>query len=175
MDQRQFKTEGIVLKKRQLLHKDFLITLFTEQLGKVIVSAKGIRDIKSRRLSAIMTGNLIDTLLYTHGDYYYLQEARVISLFSNIKKYESRQRTLYFFLYLLDKMLPEGQKETRVYTYQKKLLIELSKEDMDDRKKLALGNELLRLLGYQSKAESTEQMITIVEEVIGKKIPSFII
>jgi len=175
MDQRQFKTEGIVLKKRQLLNKDYLITFFTEELGKIVVSAKGVRDIKSRRISSIMTGNLINILLYVRRDHYYLQGAQVISLFSNIKKHENRQKTLYFFLYILDKILPEGQKEIRAYTLQKRLLIELSKAEMNKTKRLTYGNNLLKLLGYQSKADTLEQMIDNIEEVMGKKIPPFII
>lgn len=169
------KTEGVILRKRQLLNKDFLVSLFTETLGKITVLAKGVRDIKSRRSSAIMTGNLVNLILSPHGDRYYLQEARIISLFSSIKKDEVKQKTLYLFLYLFDSMLPEGQKETDIYDLQKKFLVELAKAGLSNVRILYYGNNLLKNLGYSSNMDSTAQMVETIEHIIGKKLPPHII
>ncbi|MBI4009495.1 recombination protein O N-terminal domain-containing protein, partial [Candidatus Roizmanbacteria bacterium] len=47
---RTLKTEAIVLRKRSLPNQDKIVTLFTKELGKLNVFAKGIKKITSRRL-----------------------------------------------------------------------------------------------------------------------------
>ncbi len=41
----KLKTQGIVLKKIELLNLDNLITIFTKDLGKIVALAKGIKKI----------------------------------------------------------------------------------------------------------------------------------
>ena len=40
---RNLKTEAIVLKKKDLLNKDVLISLFTQDLGRLTIFAKGVK------------------------------------------------------------------------------------------------------------------------------------
>ena len=169
------KTEAVILRKRQLLNKDFLITLFTEEKGKIGVMAKGARDIKSRRLSALMTGNLVTVILSAHHDRLYLQEARIISLFSSIKKDEIKHKTLYLFLYLFDSLLPEGQREPEAYILQKNILVEPAKKGLEQDRVMFYLRGLLKIVGYATETDTFSQMISSIEEIIGKKIPAYII
>ena len=173
--QRQFKTEGIILKRRQLLNKDLLITLNTFEYGKINVMAKGVRDIKSKRLSAILTGNLVDVILYNRFDRYYLQSTHIISLFSSIIKDEKKQKSLFFFLYVLDQLLPEGQKEEKVYNLQKKFMIEIANNGLSNASLIKFANRILALLGYRAESTSMYELLSTLEEITVKKIPSFII
>ena len=79
--QRHLKTEAVVLKRKYLLNRDAFITLFTQEEGKITATAKGVRSMVSRRISSLMTGNLIRVVLYRRLDHYYLQSAEVTSLF----------------------------------------------------------------------------------------------
>ncbi|MEK7109728.1 MAG: DNA repair protein RecO, partial [Patescibacteria group bacterium] len=71
---RSLKTEAIVLKKKDLLNKDVLISLFTQDLGRLTIFAKGVKKITSRRSPHLQTGNLINVLISHKNDHYYLQE-----------------------------------------------------------------------------------------------------
>ncbi|PIZ97846.1 MAG: DNA repair protein RecO, partial [Candidatus Levybacteria bacterium CG_4_10_14_0_2_um_filter_35_8] len=44
-----YKTEGIVIKRRNLGEADKILTIFTKRYGKIQVKAPGIRKINSRR------------------------------------------------------------------------------------------------------------------------------
>ena len=75
---RIFKTEAFVLRKRALPNEDKIVTLFSEELGKIHVFAKGIKKLVSRRLPHVQTSNLIQTVLYRKNDNLYLQETSLI-------------------------------------------------------------------------------------------------
>src|SRR3989339_1447299 len=124
---KSLKTEAIVLKKRDLLNRDVLISLFSQNLGRLTVFAKGVKKITSRRSPHLQTGDLINVLVSHKNDHYYLQESQLISGFSELKKEEKKVKQLYTFLFVLDRLLPEQQKETKTYNLTKNFLIDLSK------------------------------------------------
>ncbi|MBI4096902.1 MAG: DNA repair protein RecO, partial [Candidatus Levybacteria bacterium] len=46
---RTFRTEGIIIKRKNFGEADRILTVFTKEYGKLQVKAKGIRRIPSRR------------------------------------------------------------------------------------------------------------------------------
>lgn len=161
------KSEGIVLKKKSLLNKDYLVTIFTKEQGKIKVFAKGIKKITSRRLSHIETGNLIQTILSSKKDRFYLQETKLISGFTKIKDSQEKVNYLYQFFFVLERLLPENQKEFDVYQLTKKFLIRLSSDEFSQTDLTQFVNELIRQLGYS--------LTQTIEEILNEKLPSFII
>lgn len=172
---RYLKTEAFVLGKKQGLEKDTIVTLFTSEKGKMTAIAKGVRNIKSKRLSSLMTGNLINVVLYERHGRAYLQDAAIISLFSKIKQEESLSNSLYFFLFILNEMLPAEQPEPDAYLLLKKFVIELSRGNFPRGRLLAYGDSLLELFGYGEKSGDLGDLMRRVEAIIGKKIPIFVI
>src|SRR3990167_8803534 len=98
---RSLKTEAIVLKKKDLLNRDILISFFTKDLGRLTVFAKGVKKITSRRSPHLQTGNLINVIISHKNDRYYLQESQLISGFSELKKDEDKVKQLNFYLFLI--------------------------------------------------------------------------
>jgi len=169
------KSEGIVLKKKGLLNKDYLVTIFTKEQGKIKVFAKGIKKITSRRLSHIETGNLIQTILSTKNDRFYLQETKLISGFAKIKDSQEKVNFLYQFFFVLERLLPENQKEFSIYQLTKKFLIKLSADGFSEKDLTQFINELIRQFGYSKKNLSSNGLRQTIEEIISEKLPSFII
>ena len=169
-----FKTEAIVLKKRSLLNKDSIVTFFTQEHGKVRTVAKGIKKITSRRLPHTQTGNLLNIVIYSRHDHFYLQESYLISGFSEIKKDQAKTNNLYIFLFILERLLPENQPETPVYNLTKHYLVELSKsKDKLDALLSKYANQLVKVLGYSTGEKPLFQLFPLIEELIHEKIPSF--
>ncbi len=169
---RSLKTEAIVLRKKDLLNKDVLISLFTQNLGRLTIFAKGVKKITSRRSPHLQTGNLINILISHKNDHYYLQESQLISGFSELKKDEGKVKQLYLFLFILDRLLPENQKEERVYNFTKRFLIDLSHPS--EKKRLGLLyylNKLMSLLGYLHEDKNFNELKSLIEEIINEKIP----
>jgi DNA repair protein RecO (recombination protein O) len=163
----------MVLRKKDLLNKDVLISFFTKELGKLTVLAKGVKKITSRRSPHLQTGNLINVLLSQKNDRFYLQESQLISGFSELKKAENKVRELYLFLFILDRLLPESQKEERVYNLTKKFIIDLSRSD--EKARLGLPyylNKLMSSLGYLHEDKSFVELRLLIQEIIDEKIPT---
>jgi len=167
------KTEAIVLRKRNLLNKDRLITFLSKEKGKINVFAKGIRKITSRRQPHIQTGNLITVLLSEKNGRYYLQETTLISGFSKIKDSEIKHDPLYTMLFVLERILPENQQEDRVYELTKQFLIELSESEEFTTIRLTYYlNLLMQILGYIHTGKPLSDLRQEIEEIIHEKIPS---
>jgi DNA repair protein RecO len=174
---RRKKTEGIVLKKRILLHKDTILTVFTSEFGKLSLYAKGIRTLTSRRAPHIQTGNLIVLFVQERNHKNYLAETQLISAFSQIKNNEKKMNALYFFFFILERLLPENQKEETVYCLVKKFLVKLSNLTGETGRDLSLQqiitsytNQLLQHLGYEKENKEFEELILSVQSLIHEKI-----
>ena len=174
---RIIKTEAIVFKKNtNLLHKDSLITLFTQEHGKLKVFAKGIKKVTSRRLPHSQTGNLIKAIISRKDSFFYLQETELISHFSELKKDKTKINILYFYFFILDRLLPENQKETLIYNLTKRFLIELSRSKTFEQRKIVFYlNKILTNLGYSDKELVFEEAVNLIEELINEKLPAFVI
>jgi Recombinational DNA repair protein (RecF pathway) len=167
------KTEAVVLKKRLLLNQDLLVVLFSESQGKIVVIAKGTRKITSKRLPHLDTANLINVILNKRKERLYLQESRLISGFSQLKADEKKVTDLYQFFYVIEKLLPENQKEEQVYHLVKLFLIEMSKSKETQGLLTDYFNQLLKILGYIKKKYPQEQLQEIISDLIDEKISSF--
>jgi len=170
---RSIKSEGIVLKKKGLLNKDYLVTIFTKEQGKIKIFAKGAKKITSRRLAHLQTGNLVQAIINKKDDRLYLQETKLISGFSKIKNDKKKVENLYLFLFIVDRLLAEGQKDYSVYQLLLKFLIDLS-ESAQFSINLFI-EKLLVDLGYLNKMDKDNNLYSFIEEIISEKLPSFII
>lgn len=168
---RSLKTEAVVLKKKSLLNRDVLISLFTHELGRLNVFAKGVKKITSKRSPHLQTGNLINIMVSHKNDHYYLQESDLISGFSELKVDEKKVNNLYIFLFVLERILPEQQKETKVYNLTKNFIIDLSKSNEPDLIKVEYLTEIMIKLGYLDKKVSFPKLRSLIEEIINEKIP----
>jgi len=162
----------IVLRKKDLLNRDVLISFFTESLGRLTVFAKGVKKITSRRSPHLQTGNLISVLLSHKNDRFYLQESRLISGFSELKKDENKISQLYLLLFVLDRLLPEQQKETKIYNLTKNFLISLSKSSKKETIIVEYLTDIMIFLGYLDKKISQTELKSLIEEIINEKIPA---
>lgn len=173
---RTIKTEAIVLKKKSLLNKDYLVTMFSETEGKIKTMAKGVKKITSRRLSHLQTGNLIETIINKKAERLYLQETKLISAFSKIKDSQIKTGYLYYFLFILERLMAEGQKDFSAYNLLRKFLIELSENNQFTEVKLdQYVNRLIQDLGYTKENKSSSELRLIIEEIINEKLPPSII
>lgn len=170
------RTEAIVLRRRILLNKDVLITFFSCEFGKIQVIAKGIRKITSRRSSHIQTANLVQILVQNKDERFFLQETNLTSAFSKIKNNDQKIQILYFFLFIIERILPENQKEGEVYKLSKQFLVVLSLKEEHFSEFLTLYiNRVLRFLGYIQKDKELHDLKLFIEEIIHEKTPSLVI
>ena len=169
------KSNAIVLKKKDLVGDSLVVTLLTESNGKLYVFGKGVKNITSRRLPNMQTGNYITAVMKSKNDLYYIQEVQLHSYFSGIKKSEKKLKQMYFFLFILEWILPENQREKQIYDFTISLLIKLSKQSINEGQLIQFCSHLLEILGYDSTLYTMSNTIDYIEGIINKKIPYFII
>lgn len=173
---RTSKSQGFVLKRKKLLEGDFLITLFTRDFGKLIVAAKGARKLTSRRGPHLQTGNLINFVLYKKHGRYYLQETSLLSAFSKIKESQSKINYQYLVTFIIDRLLPENQKEEEVFNLLKNFFVELSQDNNFGVSNLEnYLNTILKKLGYLKNRLSLSELKETIENLIHEKLPGNII
>lgn len=172
---RGLKTEGIIFKKNNLLSKDKLVTIFTPDFGKLKVLAKGVKKITSRRLPHLETGNLIKFVAYKKNDIYYLQESSLISGFYKIKNIQKKQGFLYLFFFVMNKILPEGEVEEKVFQLTKLFLTELSEKEFQEKNLQKYLNTLLFYLGYIKSESTGENLYRRIEEILNEKLPEIVL
>ncbi len=166
------KTKGFVLKKHNLLNKDIIFTIFSEEVGKVTAIAKGIRKITSRRAAHIQTGNLVEVNFYGRGEMMYLQNSKLISAFSQIRDSEQKTSYLYLYFFILDRILPERQQENNMYQVTQSFLFDMARNfDFTQENLVQHLNNFLSFAGYIHGYKTLPELIRIVEEVINEKVP----
>ncbi len=167
--------EAFVLTKKKMLRLDSLVILFTKQSGKIAVIAKGVQKITSRRVSALQTGNLISVSYSKRGDApAFLSDVSLISHFSELKKSQEKIQNMYSFFYILNTLLPEHQKEEKMYELCKKTMIRLGKSNMPIFSLTHTICDLFNFLGY-GEFHSLDECKLKYEEITGKQIPYSII
>ena len=124
---RGFKTEGIILKRRDFGEADRILTVFTLSRGKISVLAKGVRRITSKRGGNVELLNRVIIYLYKGKGMPILTEAESIETFSKIKEDLTLSIYAYHLIELIDKLTAENQENRVLYEHLVKVLKKLEK------------------------------------------------
>lgn len=171
---RYFKDEGIVLKKKDLLRSDKLITIFSKNHGRIILLGYGVKKITSRRLSHLETGNYIKFSFYQNKDYFYLTETDLIYGYSKIKKSLAKINLLFILFSVLNKILPENQNEQYIFELTLNLLKQLNNVSNFGLHKFApYIKKILIVSGFITEEKTNAlnfDVLSFAEDLIGQKI-----
>ena len=161
------KLTAIVLKRSNFSESDKIITLFSREKGKIIVVAKGVRKIKSRRAPHLEPLNEVGLVLHKGKNYEIVSEAK--SLNTPHFKLESLTYVLYA-LEIVDKLLPELEPHASVYELLRSLLLN---DKIDENKIKEFTLKLIWTLGFLPHGEfPKEGLNNFVESLAEKQIRS---
>lgn len=198
---RAFKTEGIIIKRKNYSEADRILTVLTKFHGKIQVKAAGIRRIPSRRASHVELLNYSFLSLYRGRSYPILTEAQSIDSFSPIKDDFTKVGLAFHLCELIDGLCPENQENTKVFYLLKNTLHKLSfpchsersVSEVEESHSTVTGEkssysvrsiihefeiELLTTLGYYSKANILTQNFNardFIESILERKLKSYYI
>jgi DNA repair protein RecO (recombination protein O) len=147
--ERQYRTEAVVLKRGDFGEADRILTIFTPERGKVRVLAKGIRRITSRKAGHLEL--FVRSRLLVHGgrDLDIVAQAESVETYRPIREDLRRTACAYFIAELLDGFTGEEEGQAAIY----ELLVE-SLRRLSSERDLWLTTHyfemrLLGLLGYR--------------------------
>lgn len=170
---RNYTDEGIVIRKRSLKDKNLLVTIFSKKLGKITLSAYGVKKITSRRISHLETGNYIRFSYYRKDSYFTLRETELIYGYSKIRVSETKLDVLFMLFFILNKILPEEQEEYKVYIKTLDILKNLNNTDLKIKDIEAYLKDVLSVSGFIDQKRVIDpsfDVIKFTEDLIGQEI-----
>src|SRR3989338_5449996 len=124
---RGFKTEGIILKRKDFGEADRILTVFTLQRGKISVLAKGVRRITSRRAGNVELLNRSILYLHQGKGMPILTEAQTLQSYQKIKEDLTLSTYAYHIIELVNKLTAENQGNRILYEHLVSVLQRLSR------------------------------------------------
>lgn len=172
--QKTFTLEGLVLRRVNTGESDRIVTLVTQEAGKFVCIAKGVRKLTSSRGSALEPGNHISGHFVKTKSLPILTQLTLISDTSPMTPSLARHRQLSLVLELFDRIFVEEELEPGVY----ELALQLRNAVIQNRattSNLKQGfSQIITRLGYQSPGESKYASISeYVSALSDRKIRSF--
>ncbi len=170
---KNFKTEGIIVRRKNSGEADRILTVFTKNLGKIRIKAKGIRKITSRRSAHVELLNHGVFTLYQGRNIPLLTEAQTLEDFSNIKEDLAQIGLAYHICELIDGLCPENQENRSIFFLLKDTLSRMREGDthflLDEFEKT-----LLIRLGFYSKAQFVPNFNTqnFIENILERRLKS---
>ncbi len=113
--ERSRKVEGIILRRQRWGEADRLLTIFTRELGKVRVVAKGVRKTQSRKAGHLEPFMQTALVLAQGRDWWIVTQAETINAFFSLR--EDLQKTGYaaYVIELMDKFTYEDGPNPALY------------------------------------------------------------
>lgn len=172
---RSYKTEAIIIKRRNFNESDRIVTILTRDMGKLNVKAQGVRKITSRRSSHIELLNHTELSLYKGSHMPVLVEAQMIQAYSDIKSDFDKVGFAYHVCELIDGLCPEGQEYQQVFFLLKKTLARISGEEDTLLVIHDFEIELLTLLGFWHKTPEDSKTLNtenFIENILERRLKS---
>lgn len=144
---RGFKTEGIVLKRKDFGEADRVLIVFTLHKGKISILAKGVRRIISRRAGNVELLNRVSLYLHQTKGMPILTEAESLETFPKVKESLTLSTYAFHIIELVDKLTAENQDNRILYEY---LIESLRRLERNPRQILirAFEIKILSVLGF---------------------------
>ena len=152
-----FKTEGIILKRRNFGEADRILTVFSLHRGKISVMAKGVRRITSRRAGNVELLNRVQMFLYPGKQFLILTEASSLKTYQKLKEDLTLSTYAYHIIELVDKLTAENQENRNLY-------IEL----VEVLKRLERNPRQILVRAFEAKILSNLGFVRFKEELIKK-------
>jgi DNA repair protein RecO (recombination protein O) len=169
---RAFKTEGIVIKRRNFNEADRIITVFSKSKGKINIKATGVRRITSRRSPHIELLNYSIFNLHKGKMMPVLTEVESLENYSFIKNDLKKVGLAYHICELIDGLCAENQENPYIFDLLNTTLKKLSKDE--DPKELIYNFEidLLTYLGFYTPTTSELKINTkvLIESILERKL-----
>lgn len=169
---RNYKTEGIIIRRRNSGEADRLLTVFTKQYGKIQVKAVGVRRITSRRSSHIELLNYLKITLYKGKSMPIVVEAETIQNYAFLKNNLLMVGICYHICELIDSLCAENQENTLAFSLLLQTLDDLLRGKDTKQTVHIFEKTLLLHLGFSSNMPLAKAIDThaVIEEILERRL-----
>lgn len=166
------KTEGIVLKRKNVGEADRLLTIFTKDNGKMQVKAIGVRKITSRRASHVEPLNHVSFSMHKGAGMPILTEATTITNYDVIKSDLKKMGLAYHICEIIDGLCVEGTENHGVFTLLQNILVKIEAGGAIMQHMYDFEMDLLHQLGFypQTEAQPSFNPSYFIEDLLERKL-----
>lgn len=151
---KNFNIRGIILKRNKVGETDRVITILTQEYGKLVAVAKGVRKLTSSKRAFLEPGNLVKAYFVKTKSLPLLTQAKLISDCSQARNNLIEIRKLTQFLEILDKLFVEEEIDKELF---KKILIlrtNIAEQKIKNGQIKRELENLIEKLGYRNPRET---------------------
>jgi len=142
------KIEGIILKKAGLNEADQLLTVYTKELGKVRISAKGVKKLESKLRYSIEPISYVQLILVEGKNFLILKDAVIKDQFLKIKKDLNKLKTAKQIADLIDEAIIGEERDENIWKLILSTYKAINVGSRVSNIKADFEKKLISLLGY---------------------------
>ncbi len=159
MAQRNFTAVGLVLKRVKVGETDVIISLLTQERGKLVCRAKGVRTLKSTKRSALQPGNLVRFHWLETKSLPLLTQALMEQDCSVMESTLIRMRQLSQLLELCERLFIESELEEKIFNQILQLRQNIVQNCLGATDVRTTFRSIITQLGYQDPEDSKYESI----------------
>ncbi|EKD79963.1 MAG: hypothetical protein ACD_40C00239G0003 [uncultured bacterium] len=165
------KLEGVIINRRVVKDSDRFLTIFTQEMGKISVYARGIRSITSKRAGSLDLFSHIKFELIEQNDHRTLTSVELLDGHHISKSTLSNISRLFQIGELIDALLPEDDPHPEVYILLLTALANLHRFATPEYL-YRFKKKLLLLLGYGDRELDPSQIDDYIESLLSRPLRS---
>ncbi|OIO18054.1 DNA repair protein RecO [Candidatus Kuenenbacteria bacterium CG1_02_38_13] len=166
-----YNLKAIILKRQDFKEDDLLVTVYSQEKGKLVLLARGAKKIKSKLAGHLEPVSLSYLNVANGRSIDQLIGADMRQSYGKIKNNLDKLSAAGWFLNLLDKMTMENHPDPRIFSLTQKYLTFLEKESKNyDIAKISAGFKLLHLLGLNPAGKAEIGFRDEIEFIIANNI-----
>ena len=106
---------AIVLSRHDFRENDQIVSLYTQEKGKMEVLARGVKKIISKNSAYLEPGFLVDAEIVSGKEITHLTKVQPINLFKNIRTDLAKISMVGYAMNTLDRLLKPGDADKRIF------------------------------------------------------------
>jgi DNA repair protein RecO (recombination protein O) len=127
--ERVYRVNAVILKRSDIGEADRLLTIYTPTLGKLRVTAKGVRKTQSRKSGHVELFSHSNLLIARGRNLDIVTQAETIEPFLGLRQDLERTAFAYYFAELIDQFSEEEQENSGVFDILLQVLARLGTSD----------------------------------------------
>lgn len=174
MSLRSYTSEALVIKSAKTGEADKILTLLTQEHGKLVCVAKGVRKLTSSKRALLEPGNVIKAFCIVTKSMPLLTQAALVDDTREIAYNLTKIRQLTQMLEIIDKLFVEEEVGDHIFDHVLAIRQEIVSDQPTTTRISHQLDILLTYLGYQPLAETPHKsVLDYVQEITEKPMRSW--
>ncbi len=172
MKPHSYSSEGVVLARRNFGEADRILSIYTKDLGRIALIAKGVRRPKSRKRGHIEVFTRVRFQAVAGRGLDIMTEAEVVEDFKVIRRSLKKVSLAYYFCEVVGRITHENEPNEELYGFLLDCFEKLKNTSKLKELRLNFIGKLLVLMGYWPEGKVLDNPDERLEEVIERQISS---